>query len=51
MKPIKEISEQYAITARAITKDVLNKAYKFFEKNNDDAIVFIFEAIVGIMRG
>ena len=50
MKPIKDIMEQYAKTAREITKDMLTKAYKFFEKNNNEAVVFIFEALVGIMR-
>lgn len=50
MKPIKEVQQQYSNAVRAITKDVLAKAYKFFENNNHESIVFLFEALIGIMR-
>jgi hypothetical protein len=51
MKPIKDITDQCNIMVKQINKDSLAKVYKYFEKKSNDSVIFIFEALVGIMRG
>lgn len=34
-----------------MTPDLLKKVFKFFESKSNPAVVFVFEALVGIMRG
>lgn len=34
-----------------ITPDTVKKVYRFLEKNKNEAVIYIFEALVGLMRG
>jgi len=50
MKPINTLNEQYAKTVKEITPALLKKCYKFLENNNNEAVAFILESLVGFMR-
>ena len=36
---------------KEITPEVVKKVYKYLEKNKNEAVIYIFEALVGLMRG
>jgi len=43
--------EEYEKVKKEMNPDLLKKAYKYLEKNANTSICYIFEALVGIMRG
>ncbi len=49
--PIKKLEEAYEKLKHEITPETMKKAYKFLETKNNEAVIFVFEALVGLMRG
>ena len=41
---------EYDVLKKDITKDNLKKVYTYFEKNSNDSVCYVFEALIGIMR-
>lgn len=49
--PIKKLEESFEHLKHEITPETMKKAYKFLETKSNEAVIFIFEALVGLMRG
>lgn len=49
--PMKELKDGFEKLKRDVKKDTIKKIYKYFEKHNNMAVRFVFESLVGILRG
>jgi hypothetical protein len=51
MEPINKLLEEFEELKKKITPDHVKKAFKYLDKKNHEAVVFLFEALIGVMRG
>lgn len=50
MIPIKQHQEQFAKNCKEINAKSLQRAYKFLENDSNEAVIYVIEALVGLMR-
>ncbi|CDW71440.1 UNKNOWN [Stylonychia lemnae] len=49
--PVKKLQEALETTKREVNEKNLKKVYNYLEKKNNDAVVYVMEALIGLMRG
>lgn len=49
-EPIQKLEDEKIEILKSIKPKVITSAYDFFEKKSHDALVYVFEALVGMMR-
>lgn len=48
--PIKEYEDHFNDSKREIQPDTIKKLYSYLEKKNNQAMIFVIEALVGLLR-
>eukprot|EP00347_Sterkiella_histriomuscorum_P004089 403361794 len=49
--PIKQLSEALEVTKKEINEKNLKAVFKYLERKNNEAPVYVMEALIGLMRG
>jgi len=49
--PLKKLMDERDEALAALKSEDLKKVFKFFETKSNLAVIYVFEALVGLMRG